>query len=56
MGVCLLAGVTAPAQAATDSLYAAPTAAGTADCSSPANACSIGDAVAAANLKPSATT
>jgi hypothetical protein len=51
-GVCLPAGVTAPAQAATDSLYAAPTAAGTADCSSPANACAITDAVTAANAEP----
>lgn len=51
-GVCLLAAVTAPAHAATDSLYAAPTAAGAADCSSPANACSIADAVTAANAKP----
>jgi hypothetical protein len=30
-GFCLLAGVATPAQAATDSLYAAPTAAGTGD-------------------------
>ncbi|MET0603148.1 MAG: Ig-like domain repeat protein [Baekduia sp.] len=48
-GFCLLAGVAAPAQAATVSLHAAPAAAGAGDCSSSANACSIADAVTAAN-------
>ncbi len=48
-GLCLLAGLAAPAQAATVSLHAAPAAAGAGDCSSSANACSIVDAVTAAN-------
>jgi hypothetical protein len=48
-GFGLLAGVATPARAATDSLYAAPAAAGTGDCSSPANACTIDAAVTKAN-------
>jgi predicted outer membrane repeat protein len=48
-GVCLLTGVAAPAQAATDRLYAAPATAGAADCSTPADACSIATAVTTAN-------
>jgi hypothetical protein len=51
-GACLFAGATAPAEAAMDSLYAAPTAAGTADCRSPADACLITDAATAANAEP----
>ncbi len=49
---CLLAGSAASAQAATDTLFAAPAAAGSADCSSPGNACSITTAVTSANAKP----
>jgi predicted outer membrane repeat protein len=48
-GFCLLAAMATSAQAATVSLYAAPSAAGAGDCSSPANACSIADAVTNAN-------
>ncbi|HEY6761158.1 MAG TPA: Ig-like domain repeat protein [Baekduia sp.] len=48
-GFCLPAALAASAQAATDSLYAAPSAAGAGDCSSPADACSIVDAVTDAN-------
>jgi hypothetical protein len=51
-GFCLPAGLATPAQAATASLYAAPSAAGTGDCSSPANACSIETAVTNANAMP----
>jgi Bacterial Ig-like domain (group 3) len=51
-GFGLLAGLATPAQAATDNLYAAPAVAGTGDCSSPANACSIATAVTSANAKP----
>ena len=51
-GFCLLAGLATPAQAATHSLYAAPSVAGTGDCSSPANACSIATAVTNANAEP----
>src|SRR5262245_12287108 len=51
-GVCLLAGVAAPAQAATVTLHAAPAATGTADCSTPANACTIATAVTKANATP----
>jgi hypothetical protein len=50
-GVGLLAGLATPAQAATTSLYAAPSDAGTADCSSPADACSIATAVTNANAE-----
>jgi hypothetical protein len=46
---CLLAGVATPAQAATDTLHAAPAATGAGDCGSPADACTIADAVTAAN-------
>jgi hypothetical protein len=51
-GVGLVAGFGSPAQAATTSLYAAPADAGTADCSSPANACVITTAVTNANAAP----
>jgi hypothetical protein len=51
-GVCLLAASATAAQAATDSLFAAPSAAGAGDCSSPANACSIAAAVTDANAEP----
>ncbi len=51
-GFCLLTAFTTAAQAATDSLYAAPSVAGTADCSSPTNACTIATAVTNANAKP----
>ena len=42
-----------PAEAATDSLYAAPSAVGAGDCSSPADACPIATAVTNANGEPS---
>ena len=42
----------APAQAATDSLYAAPSTVGAGDCSSPANACPIATALTNANGEP----
>ena len=51
-GFALLAGSATPAQAATTSLYAAPAPAGTADCSSPVNACTITTAVTNANAAP----
>jgi hypothetical protein len=54
-GSCLLMGaLAAPAQAATDTLYAAPVAVavGTGDCGAPADACTIADAVTSANAKP----
>jgi hypothetical protein len=51
-GSCLFAGAATSAQAATDSLYAAPTATGAGDCSSPANACPIDTAVTNANAAP----
>ena len=51
-GFCLLGAMTATAQAATDSLFAAPSATGAGDCSSPANACSIATAVTNANAEP----
>jgi predicted outer membrane repeat protein len=51
-GLCLLAAVAGPAQAATDDLYAAPAATGAGDCGAPADACSIADAVTSANAKP----
>jgi hypothetical protein len=50
--VCLLTGVATPAQAATDTLHAAPAATGTGDCGAPADACTIADAVTAANAAP----
>jgi hypothetical protein len=50
-GFCLFAGVVSPAQAATVSLHAAPAATGAGDCSSPADACSIADAVTDANAQ-----
>ncbi len=49
IGFGLLAGSSSPAQAATVSVYAAPTATGASDCSSPANACTITDALTLAN-------
>jgi uncharacterized repeat protein (TIGR01451 family) len=52
LGFFLLAGLPSAAQAATDSLFAAPAAAGAGDCSSPANACSIATAVTNANADP----
>jgi Bacterial Ig-like domain (group 3) len=51
-GVSLLAALATPAQAATTNLYAAPTAVGSGDCSSPANACPIATAVTNANAAP----
>jgi len=48
-GTCLLLGSAASAEAATQSLFAAPAAVGTGDCSSIANACSIATAVTNAN-------
>src|ERR1700754_3797632 len=57
VGVCLVAALaTTPAQAATVSLHAAPSAAGAGDCSSPANACSIATAVTNANAASVADT
>lgn len=47
-GLCL-AGLATPAQAATVNLFAAPSAVGTGDCSSPDNACTIDIAVTTAN-------
>lgn len=49
MACGLLAGLATSAQAATVTLNAAPAAAGTADCSTPANACTIDTAVTNAN-------
>lgn len=49
IGFGLLAGSAIPAQAATVNLFAAPTLAGTGDCSSPADACTIDVAVTNAN-------
>lgn len=51
-GVGLLAGVATPAQAATTEIYAAPADLGTADCSTPADACAIVTAVTNANAAP----
>lgn len=48
-GLCLFTGWATSAQAATIGLFAAPTAAGTEDCSTPVNACSITTAVTNAN-------
>jgi len=48
IGVAMLVGAQA-AQAATVTLYSAPAASGAADCSTPADACSITDAVTEAN-------
>lgn len=48
----LLAGFATSAQAATDSLHAAPKAVGAGDCSSPANACTIATAITVANAEP----
>ncbi len=50
--LCLLAWLATPAEAATDTLFAAPAAAGTGDCSFPANACTIATAVTKANALP----
>ena len=58
VGIVVLAGCglfgwsATSAQAATDSLYAAPSAVGAGDCSSPANACPIATAVTNANGEP----
>lgn len=51
-GVGLLAGVVTSAQAATTEIYAAPANLGTADCSTPADACAITTAVTNANAAP----
>jgi hypothetical protein len=48
----LLVGVAGSAQAATDTLYAAPVAVGAGDCGSRADACTIGDAITSANGQP----
>ena len=50
--LCLLAATAASAQAATNTLFAAPAAAGAGDCSSAANACTIDTAVNGANATP----
>jgi hypothetical protein len=52
--VCLLAFAVTSAQAATHSLFAAPTSLGSGDCSSSADACSIAIAVEGANAAPTA--
>lgn len=52
--VCLLAFAVTSAEAATDSLHAAPTSLGNGDCSSSADACSIATAVTEANAAPTA--